>query len=378
MYGYAGKILRVNLTTGNIAAEPLAEEMARDYIGGRGFAANILYREIPPGADPLSPENKVVVAAGPLSGLFLPGSGKITFASKSPATGGYGDSNMGGHMASELKFAGYDAIIIEGAAQKPSYLYIDDDEVEIRDASKYWGKGAMISERMILDDLSEDFRVATIGPAGENLVKYACVSHDFGRQSGRTGIAAVLGSKKVKAIAIRGSQTIPVPDPAKLFEVGGRMYENCFAKPGFKEWTPDGTAGVTDWANQIGAFPTRNFWTGYFEAHKNINGQALSNRIKVLDKGCFGCPIPCGKYSKVEMDGKSVNVEGPEYESIALLGGNLMLDSIEKVAYANYVCDELGLDTISAGNVIAFAMECLEKGVITKEQVGQELRWGSL
>lgn len=378
LYGYAGKILRVNLTTGNIAAEPLAEEMARDYIGGRGFAANILYREIPPGADPLSPENKVVVAAGPLSGLFLPGSGKITFASKSPATGGYGDSNMGGHMASELKFAGYDAIIIEGAAQKPSYLYIDDDEVEIRDASKYWGKGAMISERMILDDLSEDFRVATIGPAGENLVKYACVSHDFGRQSGRTGIAAVLGSKKVKAIAIRGSQTIPVPDPAKLFEVGGRMYEICFAKPGFKEWTPDGTAGVTDWANQIGAFPTRNFWTGYFEAHKNINGQALSNRIKVLDKGCFGCPIPCGKYSKVEMDGKSVNVEGPEYESIALLGGNLMLDSIEKVAYANYVCDELGLDTISAGNVIAFAMECLEKGVITKEQVGQELRWGSL
>ena len=350
--------------------------MARDYIGGRGFAANILYREIQQRIR--APANKVVVAAGPLSGLFLPGSGKITFASKSPATGGYGDSNMGGHMASELKYAGYDAIIIEGAAQKPSYLYIDDDHVEIRDASKYWGKGAMISERMILDDLGEDFRVATIGPAGENLVKYACVSHDFGRQSGRTGIAAVLGSKKVKAIAIRGTQTIPVPDPEKMFEVGGRMYEICFAKPGFKEWTPDGTAGVTDWVNQIGAFPTKNFWTGYFEEHKNINGQSLSSRIKVLDKGCFGCPIPCGKYAKVDMGGQSVNVEGPEYETIALLGGNLMLDSIEKVAYANYVCDELGLDTISAGNVIAFAMECLEKGVITREQVGQELRWGSI
>ena len=255
LYGYAGKILRVNLTTGNIKAEPLSEEMARDYIGGRGFAANILYREIPAGTDPLSPANKVVVAAGPLSGLFLPGSGKITFASKSPATGGYGDSNMGGHMASELKYAGYDAIIIEGAAQKPSYLYIDDDHVEIRDASKYWGKGAMISERMILDDLGEDFRVATIGPAGENLVKYACVSHDFGRQSGRTGIAAVLGSKKVKAIAIRGTQTIPVPDPEKMFEVGGRMYEICLPKPGFKELTPDAHAGVTDgqsdWASRL-------------------------------------------------------------------------------------------------------------------------------
>lgn len=378
LYGYAGQILRVNLSTGRTATEPLPESMAREYLGGRGFAARVLYDEVPRGAEPLSAENKVIVAAGPLSGLFLPGSGKITFATKSPATGGYGDSNMGGHMASELKYAGYDMIIIEGASEKPVYLFIDDEKVELHDASRYWGQGAMKSERMMLDDIGEDFRVTTIGPAGENLVKYACVSHDFGRQAGRTGVAAVMGFKKLKAIAIRGSKTIPVPDPRKMLEVGGQMYERCFDKPGFKEWTPEGTAGVTDWANQVGAFPTKNFWTGYFEGHKNINGSALRERIKVLDKGCFGCPIPCGKYSKVSMNGQTVHVEGPEYESIALLGGNLMLDSIEKVAYANYVCDELGIDTISAGNVVAFAMECMEKGIITRDQVGRDLKWGDI
>lgn len=378
LYGYAGRILRVDLSSGQAKTEPLPEDMARDYLGGRGFAARVLYREVPRGTPPFSGANKVVVAAGPLSGMFLPGSGKITFATKSPANGGYGDSNMGGHLASELKYAGYDMIIIEGAAQGPVYLYIDDDRVEIRDASKYWGQGALQCERMIMDDLGEDFRVATIGPAGENLVNFACVSHDFGRQAGRTGVAAVLGFKKVKAIAIRGSRSIPVPDAAKLFDVGGRMYEHCFAKPGFKEWTPDGTAGVTDWVNQIGAFPTRNFSTGYFEKHSEINGQSLSKRIKVLDKGCFGCPIPCGKYSKVTIKDHTVNVEGPEYETIALLGGNLALDSIEKVAYANYICDELGLDTISGGGVVGFAMECFEKGILTREQVGHDLKWGDI
>lgn len=378
MNGYAGKILRIDLTSGKTATEPLRPELARDYLGGRGFAAKTLFEEVPKGAEPFSAENIVVIAAGPLSGLFLPGSGKVTFATKSPATGGYGDSNMGGHFAPEIKYAGYDMIVIKGQATEPVVIVIDDDKVSLVSAAKYWGKGALESEAMLKHDLGEEFQIATIGPAGENLVKFACVSHDFGRQSGRTGVAAVLGWKRVKAIAVRGSQTVPVADPQGVLRKGEEMYKICFSKPGFKEWTPEGTAGVTDWVNEVGAFPTKNFETTYFEHHGNINGRALRERILVTDKGCFGCPIPCGKYSRVSFGSKPTHVEGPEYETIALLGGNCLLDSIEKVAYANYVCDELGLDTISGGNVAAFALECFEKGILTEKQVGRKVAFGDL
>ncbi|MEW6723582.1 MAG: aldehyde ferredoxin oxidoreductase family protein [Bacillota bacterium] len=378
MNGYAGKILRIDLTSGKTATEPLRPELARDYLGGRGFAAKTLFEEVPKGVEPFSAENIVVIAAGPLSGLFLPGSGKVTFATKSPATGGYGDSNMGGHFAPEIKYAGYDMIVIKGQATEPVVIVIDDDKVSLVSAAKYWGKGALESEAMLKHDLGEEFQIATIGPAGENLVKFACVSHDFGRQSGRTGVAAVLGWKRVKAIAVRGSQTVPVADPQGVLRKGEEMYKICFSKPGFKEWTPEGTAGVTDWVNEVGAFPTKNFETTYFEHHGNINGRALRERILVTDKGCFGCPIPCGKYSRVSFGSKPTHVEGPEYETIALLGGNCLLDSIEKVAYANYVCDELGLDTISGGNVAAFALECFEKGILTEKQVGRKVSFGDL
>jgi len=377
LYGYAGRMLRVDLTSGKVSVEPTPEDLARNYLGGRGFVARLLWDELRPGIDPLSPENKVVMASGPLSGVFLPGSGKIEFGTKSPQTGIYGEGNMGGHLAGELKFAGYDAVIFEGAAAKPSYIYIDDDKVEIRDASKYWGKGAFEAEKMLKDDLGEDFRIATIGPAGENLVTYAVISHDFGRQCGRTGVGAVLGSKKVKAIAVRGSRGFPLADPEKALAKGKEMYEACFAKPGFEEWTPYGTAGVTDWINEIGAFPTKNFHTGYFDKHKQINGQTLREKICILDKGCTGCPIPCGKYSKANYKGKDIYVEGPEYETIALMGGNLLLENIEEVAYVNYVADELGIDTISGGSVVAFVMEAMEKGLLTPEEVGREIRWGS-
>ncbi|HEY3314100.1 MAG TPA: aldehyde ferredoxin oxidoreductase family protein [Bacillota bacterium] len=382
MNGYGGKILRIDLSSGRITGQPTPKEMAEKFLGGRGFAAKILFDELDPGVEPLSPDNLVVVASGPLSGVFLPGSGKITLASRSPATGGYGDSNMGGHLAAELKYAGYDAIVIRGAAARPSLIKIDDDKVEMVEASKYWGLGALEAERAIKDDLGEEFQVATIGPAGENRVHFACVSHDFGRQAGRTGIGAVLGSKKIKAIAVRGTRTIPLADPKGVEAKGREMYEACFSKPGFKEWTPYGTAGVTDWVNEVGAFPTRNFQTSYFEGHKEINGQKLRERLLVTDKGCFGCPIPCGKYSKTKAfvgstrGGREVYVEGPEYETIALLGGNCGIGSIEDVAYLNYVCDELGIDTISGGNVAAFAIECFERGIIGPAEVGREIRFG--
>ncbi|MGE5542760.1 MAG: aldehyde ferredoxin oxidoreductase family protein, partial [Bacillota bacterium] len=276
------------------------------------------------------------------------------------------------------KYAGYDAVILEGAAAKPTLVVIDDDRVELRDASKYWGKGCIQTETMLKTDLGEDFQIATIGPAGENLVKYAVISHDFGRQAGRTGVGTVLGSKKVKAIAVRGTKSIPLADPQKVFEKGKQMYDVCFSKPGFKEWTPYGTAGVTDWINEIGSFPTKNFWTGYFEDHKRINGQSLRENIHITDKACFGCPIPCGKYSKAKTARGEAYVEGPEYETIGMMGGNLLLGTIEEVAYLNYVADELGIDTISGGSVLAFAMECFEKGIITEKDAGRSLPWGDL
>ncbi len=376
LFGYGGRILRIDLSKGQVRVEPTPERLAREWLGGRGFVAKILWDELPAGVEPFSEGNKVVVASGPMSGVFLPGSGKIEMGTKSPETGLYGEGNMGGHLAGELKFAGYDAIIIGGAAAKPSFILIDDDKVEIRDAAKYWGKGAIEAEKAIKDDLGEDFKVASIGPAGENMTTYAVVSHDFGRQVGRTGVGSVLGSKKVKAVVVRGSRGFELADPERSLAKGKQMFEACFAKPGFEEWTPYGTAGVTDWINEIGAFPTRNFQSGFFEQHKQINGPTLRERILILDKGCTSCPIPCGKYSRVNLKGRTVYVEGPEYETIALMGGNLGLDKIEDVAYVNYVADELGFDTISSGSVVAFTIECLEKGVLTPAEVGRDIKWG--
>ncbi len=379
MYGHAGNILRVNLTDGTHSITPLPEDLAREYLGGRGFVAKLLWDEVSSGVDPLGPDNKIVAAPGPLTGVFLPGSGKLHFGAKSPATGGYGDSNVGGHISPEIKFAGYDAIIIEGKADKPVYLFIENDTIEVRDAEKYWGKGAIESETMLKHDLGEEFQIATIGPAGENMVYFACISHDFGRQAGRTGVGAVMGSKNLKAIAVRGTKSIPLANPDAVLEVGKAMFEGCFSKPGFEEWTPQGTAGVTDWVNEVGAFPTHNFMTSYFPKHSQINGEQIVNKLKITDKGCYSCPIPCGKYGRAKTPKYDVYVEGPEYETVALIGGNTEMETIEDVAYANYVCDELGLDSISGGNVVGFAMECYENGVITKEQLdGQELRFGSV
>ncbi|MDQ7793470.1 MAG: aldehyde ferredoxin oxidoreductase family protein [bacterium] len=379
LHGYGGRILRVDLTRGTHRIEPVEPRLAEDYVGGRGFVARVLYDEIPPGADPLGPENKLLMAAGPLSGTFLPCASKAHLGAKSPATGGYGDANVGGHLAMEMKHAGYDLLIIEGQADRLSYLVVDDDQVAIRDAEALRGKGSIATETELKRVLGDDFQIATIGPAGERLVKFACITHDFGRQAGRAGMATVMGAKRLKAIAIRGSRGFPVADPEGVLAAGRAMFETIFGLPGFKDWTPYGTAGVTDWVNKVGAFPTRNFQTGFFEAHAEIGGKALRDRIHILDKGCFGCPIPCGKYSRVIVDGEPVYVEGPEYETVAMIGGDCCLDSIEAVAHVNAVMDDLGLDTISGGNVIAFALECAEKGIITPADVdGRELKFGDL
>ncbi|MEJ2729035.1 MAG: aldehyde ferredoxin oxidoreductase family protein [Deltaproteobacteria bacterium] len=376
--GYAGSILRVDLSSGEVSKTPLPGELVDNYIGGRGFVAKLLYDELPPDTDPYSAENIFLAATGPLSGYFLPASGKVHFGTKSPATGGYADSNMGGHFGPTLKYAGYDVLVLTGRSATPSYVFIDDEQVEIRPAESYWGMGALSCEARLKKDLGEDFQILTIGPAGENRVRFACISHDFGRQAGRTGVGAVLGSKNIKAIAVKGTGSLPVYDVERAYAAGKDAYQKVFAKTGFKEWTPEGTAGITDWTNSVGVFPTRNFQTSFADHHKSINGKAILEQLKITDKGCFCCPTPCGKYGHTKTDLGAAYVEGPEYETIALFGGNCLLQTISEVAYANYLCDELGIDTISAGAVISWAIECLEKGILDTSQIGREIQFSDL
>jgi aldehyde:ferredoxin oxidoreductase len=375
--GYGGSILRVNLSDGGITKEPTPDDLVRGYLGARGFIIHTLYTELPERVDPLGEDAKFITATGPLSGLFIPSSGKIQSGGKSPLTGGYGEANSGGHIPAELKMAGYDMLIVEGICDKPCYIVIDDDDVRIENAREIWGKGSFAAEETLKRNHGEDFQIFTIGPAGENLVKIACLTHDFGRQAGRTGLGAILGSKKVKAICVRGSKTIPVDDIDGLMKVGHRMYEQCFTNPAFELWQTYGTSSVVNWANRIGSFPTRNFQSGYFELFTNISGPRMRKEIVVINKACFACAMCCGKYSHAKTDDYDVYVEGPEYETTAMIGGNCALGDIKDVANANHLCDDYGIDTISGGSIIGFAIECFEKGIITKKDTGGlELKFG--
>jgi aldehyde:ferredoxin oxidoreductase len=376
MNGYGGSILRVNLTDGKITKEPTPAQLARDFIGGRGFGIYFLFKEVPKGADPLGPENKLIISTGPLSGMLAPGGGKCDWTTKSPLTGGYADASMGGHFTAELKYAGLDTIILEGISPKPVYLLIDNDKVQLLDASSIWGKGAIDVEVEFKHKYGEEYQVAAIGPGGENQVLYACINHDFGRQAGRGGVGAVMGSKKLKAIVLHGTKSVPVADPENYHKAGLALYKACKDAEGLAEWSRYGTTVVTAWCNEVGALPTRNFSAGSFEGIEQINGQAMRKEIVITDKGCFGCPSPCGKYSNMKR--YNTQVEGPEYETIGLMGSNLGIADIQDIAEANRLADDLGIDSISAGSCIAWAMECYEKGILTKADTdGLELKFGN-
>jgi aldehyde:ferredoxin oxidoreductase len=377
MNGYGGSILRVNLTTGVITREATPEQVARDFIGGRGFGIYFLTQEVPVHADPLGPENKLIVSCGVLSGMLAVGGGKCDWTTKSPLTGGYASASMGGHFTAEMKYAGIDSIILEGKSPKPVYLFIDDKKVELRDAAAYMGKGAIDVEVAMKKQFGEEFQIAAIGPGGENGVLYACINHDYGREAGRGGVGAVMGSKNLKAIALHGTGSVKVADHEAYVKAGKALYKACKDADNIAEWTRYGTTIVTSWCDEVGALPTRNFSAGSFENGKNIYGTVMREKIVITDKGCFGCPCPCGKYSNVKK--YKTQVEGPEYETIGLLGSNVGIDDIEAVAQANLLCDDLGIDTISAGNAIAWAMECYEKGILTKEDTdGLDLRFGNI
>ncbi len=377
MNGYGGKILRVNLTTGQITKEPTPADVARDYIGGRGFGAYFLFKEVPKNADPLGPENKLIISSGPLSGLMIPGAGKCDFTTKSPLTGGYASSSLGGHFTAEMKYAGLDSIILEGISPKPVYLFIDDNKVELRDASPYWGRNTIAVEKELKEKFGEEFQVAVIGPGGENGVSFASVNHDYGRQAGRGGVGTVMGVKKVKAIVVHGTRGIDVADLDAYRKAGMAIYKACKDAEGLKPWQSYGTTIVASWCDEVGALPTRNFSAGSFEGAKTLYGPYMREQIVITDKGCFGCPSPCGKYSRMKR--YNTNVEGPEYETIGMMGSNLGIADIQDVAQANLLADDLGIDSISTGGAIGWAMECYEKGLLTKADTGGlELKFGNV
>lgn len=374
--GYGGSVLRINLTNQKASTTPTPEQWKREYLGGRGFIARAFWDEIMPGIDPLGPENKLMMAPGPYTGQFLSSSGKLHMGALSPATGGYGDSNMGGHISLELKQAGVDLLILEGAAEKPVTIVIDNGSVTYVDASHYWEETTFEAERRLKEELGEEWQIMVIGPAAVHGVVFACIQHDFGRQAGRTGVGTVMASKKVKAVAVRGTKDIPLKDPRRTLAEGEKMMDTVMKQPGFTSWQPYGTPEVVPWASAQGVMPTRNFQTGQIEGFENLDGPHMKAKVTEIDKGCTSCAIPCGKWGKGRLNGKEKPQEGPEYESVALLGSNLGITDIQAVAYLNGVCDELGLDSISAGNVVAWAMECFEKGFLSEEQLGRALRFG--
>lgn len=355
---YTGKLLRVNLTTGQCQVEELNKQWAADYIGGKGLGIKYLYEELLPGIDPLSQDNKLILMTGLFTGTIIPLSGKLAIITKSPATGTILDCSIGGHFAAELKFAGYDAIILEGKAVKPSYLYIENENVEIRDASELWGQGAQDTELILRDRINEDVKVLVIGPAAENLVTMSCITSEFYRQAGRGGVGAVMGSKNLKAVAVRGSGSVSVPDIKQFVDkLKDVMRTDTLTDTNLWANT-DGTPLLVDLNQDTGILPTRNFQEGTFDDYQKINSDAMK-AVRSGKNGCFSCALGCGNYSRT---GKST-VEGPEYETLALGGSNCGISDLEAIIEFNDLCDNLGLDTISVGNVIAFAMELTEKGI---------------
>jgi len=361
MKGWWGRILRVDLTNNKVWVQEYPEEVAKNFIGGRGLATWILWNEAK-NVDPLGPENKLVFASGPFNGLPTPSGGKMVIAAKSPLTGGYGDGNLGTMATVHLRKAGYDALVVEGKAKKPVYLYIEDDNVSILSAEGLWGKTTFETEKELKEIHGKNVGVLSIGPGGENLVKYAVVISQEGRAAGRPGMGAVMGSKKLKAVVIKGTKEIPVADKEKLRELSQEAYNEILNSPGYPFWHRQGTMAAVEWTNENSALPTRNFSDGSFEFARSVDGYTMEG-MKVKQRGCPYCNMPCGN---VVLDAEGYESE-LDYENVALLGPNLGLGKLNEVSVLNRIADEMGLDTISLGNTIGFIMELKEKGLLKNE-----------
>lgn len=379
LHGYKGKLLYVDLSKETYGTIEPPEDILRKYIGGRGLGAKLYWDLLPEDSDPLGPENVFMVLTGPLSGTMVPGAGKHVIITKSPATGAWLDAYSSGRMSPEMKFAGYDGIVITGKAKKPVYLLIEDDRVEFRDAGHLWGKGAFAAETFVKENIHPDCGVLSIGPAGENLVNFACVGSEYYRKAGRGGAGAVMGSKNLKLIAVKGSGGISCADMQGVRELVQKHYESFMESPAGIARRRYGSPITMTITHAAGMLPTRNFSKGQFERGVGTIDKDAMEEAKIADRSCYACFVSCGKLTEVK-DGlfKGLRLEGPEYETLALLGSNLEIDYLPAIIKGNHLCDDLGIDTISAGGVIGFVMECFERGILTTEDTdGLELTFGN-
>lgn len=379
--GYMGKYLRVDLTTSAFSEVELESGFVRNFIGGTGFGAKILYDELSKDTDPLSPENKLVIATGPSTGTGYPASGRFSVMAKSPLTGIWGEANSGGFFGPEFKQTGYDMLVISGRAPKPSYIAIDDGKVEIRSAEHLWGKTITPTTEMILEEWGDpNVRVACIGPSGEQKVRFAAIMNDFHRAAGRTGMGAVMGSKNLKAIAVRGTKDIEIKDPDEFREAMDRAIELLHTGQNgeFSETLGKyGTPSLVSSINEIGRFPTRNHLTGFFERAEDLDEFKLLKEYRTHRGSCFGCSLQCKYLAKPRSKFKD-SISGPEYETIMAFGSNCLNADMDSVVHANYLCNEYGLDTISTGCVVAFVLECYQNSLLPFEITEDlDLTWGN-
>jgi aldehyde:ferredoxin oxidoreductase len=368
LYGWNGLFLRVNLSRMKAVSKKYDTKLAENFVGGRGFAAKILWDELKPGTDPLSPKNKLVFAAGPLTGFALPSSGKLVVAAKSPLTGSYGDGNIGTLATVQMRKAGYDAIIVEGKSEKPIVLLVQDKQIDFLDARDLWGLNSFETESMLRQVYGPTAGVLTIGQAGENLVKFANIVCQEGRAGGRPGIGAVMGSKNLKAVVIMGSGNLPAAYPKELKKLGAEAYREILTKPPYAFWKRQGTMMTIEWSQENSVLPTYNYREGVFEKSDAIGGFSME-KMKASQRGCPNCNMTCGNVIKDSYRRESEL----DYENVAMLGSNIGLGNLRRVATLNRAADEFGLDTISLGNVLGFAMEASEKGLIE-----EKVSWGKL
>ncbi len=381
--GIANKILRVDLSTRKISVEEPDELFYRRYLGGAGLGAYYLLKEMKPGTEPLSPGNVLIFALGPLTGAAVPGASRECFVAKSPLSGGIAKSESGGFFGYELKRTGYDALIVEGRASSPVYLWIKDGQAEIRDASKLWGKTVLETQDAIEAELGERFvRTATIGPGGENIAAISCIITDLRNAAGRGGLGAVMGSKNLKCVAVKGRTVPEAADPEKLREMARWMNTNYMNIGGTASMHDLGTgaAALMVGGNAQGNLPVHNWSNGFFEGVEQITADAVRDKYRVAMEACPACPVRCKKVVELETPSYNVNRRngGPEYETLAAFGSFLGIDDLAAICRANELCSLYSLDTISTGGTIGFAMECYEKEVLTPRDTGGiDLRFGN-
>ena len=374
--GYAGKLAYIDLGKEKVEYKKIEDDLALKYLGGRGFVAKILWDQLPKNTDPLSPDNIFIISTGILTGHYVPSANRTIIGCKSPHTNGYVDSMMGGFFSPNLKFTGHDALILKNKASKPIYLLVTEDGVTFEDGSTLWGKGTIETEKILKEKHSNKCQVLSIGPAGENLVKYACITHMNGRNAGREGVGAVMGSKNVKAVVVLGTKKPEAHEPEKLRTLTRDAFEKIKSDSFFDNFHKYGTTNVLDFCHNISILPNKNFKHGQYEDWVKISGKAQREQANGKDKTCWNCPIACWMLVTLK---KYDNVEShfAEYETTGMIGTNLELTDPQDLIYANYLCNDLGVDTVSTGSTIAFTIECYEKNIISKQDADDlDLKFG--